>query len=304
MRKTQFKGVFILLLTAFIWGSAFVAQSVGLDSVDGFTFNGIRTLMGAAALLPVIIVREIKNGKDGLKKTFSFSPENITLLKRGSLLGVALCAAGNVQQFAFYDTQPGKVAFITAFYMFFVPVFELLFFRKKVSAITWICVAAGVTGLYFLCVGPQGFSGIVRGDILALICSVLFAVHIILIDRFSPGTDGIKLSFIQFTVAGLLTCVLMFIFEKPSIESINATLPSLLYSGVLSCGLAYTLQIIGQKYTEPSLASLLMCMESVFGVLSSAVLLHQQLLPREYAGCAIMFAAIIISQLSHNKQKC
>lgn len=298
MKKTKFIGAALLLLTALIWGSSFVAQSVGMEEVDAFTFNGIRTLMGAAALVPVILIKNGAERKKGRRlPEKQRREENRRLLRNGAILGVALCAAGNFQQFAFYDSTPGKIAFITAFYMFFVPLLGL-FLHKKVPAVTWLCVIAGCIGLYFLCIGEEGFSDINRGDLLALVCSVLFAVHILLIERLGGESDPIKLSCVQFAVSGTITVILMFLFETPSLSALRSCLPSLLYSGVMSCGVAYTLQMVGQKYTESTVASILMCMESVFGVISSAVLLHQRMTPRELLGCGIMFAAIILSQFS------
>lgn len=297
-QKTQFKGVFMLLLTAFIWGTSFVAQSVGIESVEAFTFNGIRTLMGACVLLPFILVRdkiaarkmtdaELSNRKKLNKKTLIY----------GSVLGVVLCAASNFQQFAFNYSTSGKIAFVTAFYMLFVPLFGLLF-RKRIPLLTWVCVFFGFVGLYFLCINPENLGAINKGDILAFICSIIFAVHILLVERFAPDVDGIKLSCVQFAVSGTISCIMMFVFENPQIDTVAAAILPLLYSGVMSCGLAYTFQIVGQKYTEATVATLLMCMESVFGVLSGAVVLHESLSGREIIGCVIMFAAIILSQLS------
>ncbi|MBQ8613202.1 MAG: DMT family transporter [Ruminiclostridium sp.] len=297
-QKTQLRGVLMLLLTAFIWGTSFVAQSVGMESVEAFTFNGIRTLMGACVLLPFIMIRDRLTAK---KMTDGQLAERKRLNKKtvvyGAVLGIVLCAASNFQQFAFNYSTSGKIAFITAFYMLFVPLIGLIF-RKKTPLITWICVAFGFVGLYFLCMNPDDMSAVNKGDILSLICSVIYAVHILLVEKFAPDVDGIKLSCVQFAVSGTISCILMFIFENPQISAIgNAILP-ILYSGIMSCGLAYTFQIVGQKYTEATVASLLMCMESVFGVLSGAVVLHEILSGREIIGCVIMFAAIILSQLS------
>lgn len=296
--KTQFKGVFMLLLTAFIWGSSFVAQSVGMESVEAFTFNGIRTLMGACVLLPFILIRDSITAKKMTKEQLSERKRlNKKTLIYGSVLGVALCAASNFQQFAFNYSTSGKIAFVTALYMLFVPLFGL-FFKKKVPFITWVCVFFGFVGLYFLCINPDDAGTLNMGDILTFICSILFAVHILLVEKFAPDVDGIKLSCVQFAVSGTISCLLMFIFESPQPESIVAAALPLLYSGVMSCGIAYTFQIVGQKYTEATVASLLMCMESVFGVLAGAVILHETLSGREIIGCVIMFAAIILSQLS------
>ncbi|MBQ2759462.1 MAG: DMT family transporter [Clostridia bacterium] len=296
-QKTQLKGVFILLITALIWGSSFVAQSVGMESVEAFTFNGIRTLLGAAVLIPFILVRDfISNKKSSVAKEAK-KKENKSLIIYGSIIGVILCIASNLQQFAFNYSTSGKIAFITAFYMLFVP-FLGLFIRKKVPVLTWICVALGAVGLYFLCITNEGLSSINKGDILALLCAVFYAVHILAVEKFAPSIDGVKLSCVQFIVSGTISVILMFIFENPDINAIKTAAVPILYSGVMSCGIAYTFQIIGQKYTESTVASLLMCMESVFGVICGALILKEMLTGRELAGCVIMFVAIILSQLT------
>ncbi len=298
IKRTQWKGVVMLLLTALIWGSSFVAQSVGMETVEAFTFNGIRTLMGAAVLGPFILIRDCVQAK-------TMSAEQIRARKAmdrktvgcGMVLGVVFCAASNLQQFAFEDSTSGKIAFITALYMFFVPLLGL-FLKKRVPLLTWICVICGFVGLYFLCIDPADLGGINRGDFLAFLCSIFFAVHILLIEKFAPDVDGIKLSCVQFLVSGVISCVLMFLFETPQISAIADAIVPLLYAGIMSCGLAYTFQIVGQKYTEATVASLILCMESVFAVLAAAVVLHELLTGREILGCVIMFAAIILSQLS------
>lgn len=297
MQKTQLRGVIMLLATAFIWGSSFVAQSVGMESVEAFTFNGIRTLLGAAVLLPFILIRDrIDRVKNGPPDPVRRRADTRRLMTAGTLIGIVLCAASNFQQFAFNDSTAGKISFITAFYMLFVPLFGLLL-KKRISPLTWACVLLGTVGLYFLCIGEDGFTGINFGDLLTLICAMFYAVHILLVERLAPEIDSIKLSCTQFLVSGTISCILMFIFETPELPAIRACLPSILYSGIMSCGFAYTFQIVGQKYTESTLASLLMCMESVFGVLCSALILQEWLLPREWLGCAIMFVAIILSQV-------
>lgn len=296
MNQTKPKGVILLLITAFIWGLSFVAQSVGSEKVEAFTYNGIRTLLGALFLAAFILVKELIS-KGNLK-----SLVDKKLLKNGLILGIVFAIASNLQQFAFYYSSAGKIAFITALYIFFVPLIGIIFRRKFHPAI-WLCVIAGIIGLYLLSVKDGDFNAINRGDIYALACAFFFAIHIMLIDKVSPESDGIKLSCAQFTVAGIITIILMFIFEKPQIDAISsATLP-LLYSGLLSCGVAYTLQIIGQKYTNPVLASLLMCLESVFAVISAAILLKEIPTTREGIGCLVMFAAIIASQIIEFKTK-
>ena len=297
-QKTQWKGVVMLMLTALIWGSSFVAQSVGMESVEAFTFNGIRTLMGAVVLLPFILIRDKIQAKtmteEQIRQRKAMDRKTV---RCGLILGVVFCAACNFQQFAFEYSTSGKIAFITALYMFFVPLFGL-FLKKKVPLLTWICVLAGFVGLYFLSIGPGGLGSINRGDFRAFICAIFYAVHILLIEKFAPDVDGIKLSFTQFVVSGVITCILMFIFETPQMSAIQTAIVPLLYSGIMSCGLAYTFQIVGQKYTEATVASLIMCMESVFAVLAGALILHEMLSGREIVGCVIMFVAIVVSELS------
>ena len=297
-QKTQWKGVVMLMLTALIWGSSFVAQSVGMESVGAFTFSGVRTMLGAIVLVPFILIRDKLQGRSMTAEQIKERKvQNKKVLRYGAILGVVFCAACNFQQFAFEYSTSGKIAFITALYMFFVPLFGL-FLKKRVSWLTWICVVFGFVGLYFLCIGPEGLGSVNRGDLRALVCSVFYAMHILLVEKFAPDVDGIKLSCVQFAVSGVITCILMFIFETPQMSAILSIIVPLLYSGIMSCGLAYTFQIVGQKYTEATVASLIMCLESVFAVLAGALILHEMLTGREIAGCVIMFAAIVVSELS------
>lgn len=296
--KTSLKGVLLLLLTAFVWGISFVAQSEGMESVDAFTFQGVRTLLGSLVLVPVILIKNrgaSKNLSDDEKQ------EKRKLNKKtwiyGTILGLFLCGATNFQQFAFYHSTAGKIAFITAMYMFFVPIVGL-FFRKRIPLITWLCIVLGFIGLYFLSISSEGFSSINKGDIQTLICAFFFTGQIMLVDKFAPKCDGVKLSCIQFFVSGLISSILMFIFETPELSAIKAAALPILYSGIMSCGVAYTLQIIGQKYCEATIASLLMCLESVFATLAAAVLINEKLTGREILGCVIMFTAILITQIS------
>ena len=300
-QKKQLLGIFLLTLTAVIWGSSFVAQSIGMEDVESFTFGGIRTLLGSFVLMPVIFFRDRASAKTMDSASLAQRrAQNKKTLKYGVILGLIFCLATNFQQYAFVfpDASPGKIAFITAMYMFFVPLLGLVFLRKRVSFITWICVVLGFVGLYFLCIVPGDVSSVGMGDITTFICSIFFAVHILAVEKFSPEVDGVKLSCIQFLVSGTITTILMFIFEDPQISAIQSALPAILYSGILSCGVAYTLQIIGQKYAEATIASIIMCTESVFAVLSSAVILQDIPTLREGIGCVIMFSAIILSELS------
>lgn len=304
--KTQLKGIILLLLTAIIWGTSFVSQSLGSASVEAFTFMGTRTLIGAFFLLPFILIRDKISGK-------KLSEQQLTerkatdkkTIKYGILIGIFLCAATNFQQFAFYQPEAGagKIAFITAMYMFFVPIFGLIFFKKRIPLITWICIVMGFIGLYFLCFKTASFGAINLGDILSFICAIFFTLQILFIEKFAPECDGIKLSCVQFFTAGTISLILMFIFERPDLAQIKAGLLPILYSGIMSCGFAYTMQVVGQKYCEATIASLLMCMESVFAAISAAIYIHEKLSGREIAGCIIMFAAIVLSQLSDKFKK-
>ncbi|WP_027728006.1 DMT family transporter [Treponema sp. C6A8] len=297
-QKTQLKGVLILLVTAIIWGSSFVSQSVGAEAVEPFTFMAVRTLMGAAFLLPFVLVRDkISAAKMTKEELFIRKRQNQKTIVYGVLLGIVLAIATNIQQYAFNYSTAGKIAFVTAMYMFFVPIAGI-FMKKRLPLDIWLCVLAGFVGLYFLCFKHEESFVVNKGDMLALICAVFFTVQILLIERYAKLCDGIKLSCIEFFTAGLITFILMLIFDHPVWAAIKVCAPALLYSGIMSCGIAYTLQIVGQKYCEATIASLLMCMESVFAVLSAAIILGEKLTPREITGCTIMFSAIVISQLA------
>lgn len=296
-------GVLILLLTAIIWGASFVSQSVGAESVEPFTFMAIRTLMGATVLVPFILIRDkVESKKMTQQQIAQRKISNKKSIFYGMILGVFLAIATNLQQYAFYYSTAGKIAFVTAMYMFFVPIAGL-FLKKKIPLLTWICVIAGFIGLYFLCFkGGEDFS-INKGDILALICAIFFTGQILCIEKFSQSCDGIKLSCAQFFTAGIISLILMLIFDHPKLSGIIQAGPALLYSGILSCGVAYTLQVVGQKRCEATIASLVMCMESVFAALFAAILIHERLSGREILGCVIMFTAIVVSQLVDLKKK-
>jgi len=288
MRKTTPKGIVLLLLTALIWGSSFVSQSIGIKSVDAFTFMGLRTILGTLILFPVVLIFRDRSEPFMDGKT----------IRSGVILGIVFAVAQNLQQFAFYYSTSGKIAFLTAFYMFFVPVLGI-FLKKKIAPLTWLSILIALAGLFLLCINTEDISSINKGDLLALACAVVYAVQIMLIDKYTgENVNGIKLSFMEFLTAAILTTLMMFIFEHPTIEGIKAAGPAILYSGIMSCGIAYTLQIIGQKHASPVVASLLMCLESVFAAIAGWLILKEAMTPRELAGCVIMFAAIVISQIS------
>ena len=289
----------LLLLTAVIWGVAFVAQSVGMDYVGAFTFNCVRSIIGGLVLIPCIIfLKNLKHkemgGQGKLSVKESLQVTRVELVG-GICCGVALFAASNFQQFGISYTTVGKAGFITALYVVIVPIMGL-FFKKKVSFVIWISVVLSVVGLYLLCMTENSFS-LAFGDLLVLICALLFSVHILVIDYFSPKGDGVIISCIQFFVSGVLSGVMMFLFETPRIEGILAAWMPILYAGVLSCGVAYTLQIVGQKDMNPTVASLILCLESVVSALAGWLILGQALNAREMAGCFLMFFAIVLAQL-------
>lgn len=287
-----------MLLTAMIWGSAFVAQSMGMDHVGPFAFQATRSFIGAAVLLPVIAVmeRQKKRAPDYRKPT---AAENRLLLKSGIICGIVLGVASLLQQVGIAYTTVGKAGFITAMYLLIVPILGLLF-KRKVSARIWFCVAVAVVGMYLLCM-TEGLR-LSKGDTYVCLCAIAFSVHILVIDRYAPQVDGVKLSCLQFFVAGVLAGIPMLIFERPDMDALLSAWAPILYAGALSSGVGYTLQVIGQKYTHPTVASLIMSLESVFSVLAGVVILSQIPTAREFAGCALMFAAIIISQLPDKKR--
>lgn len=299
MKKQQIplKNSLLLLLTATIWGVAFVAQSVGMDYVGGFTFNMARSLIGSAVLLPVIWFMGRNSSKKAEETQGSGSRKD--LLWGGLACGILMCLASNFQQFGIKYITVGKAGFITACYIVLVPILGL-FLKKKCSPFIWLAVAMSVAGLYLLCI-TDGFS-IGKGDILVLICAVLFSFHILVIDYYSPKVDGVKLSCIQFLVCGILSGIPALIFEKPEMSAVLTAWQPILYAGVMSCGVAYTLQIIGQKNMNPTVASLILSLESCISVLAGWVILGQQLSAREIAGCVIMFAAIILAQLPQKEK--
>ncbi len=289
-QKIPLKNFLCLLLAATIWGIAFVAQSVGMEHVGPFTFNGIRSLIGAAVLIPVLFILN----RPGNTSTAASRFQNRDLWIGGLVCGVALFAASNFQQFGIQYTSVGKAGFITACYIIIVPIIGL-FLKKKCSPFIWAAVVMALVGLYLLCI-TDGFS-IGRGDLLVLACAFLFSLHILAIDHFSPRTDGVKLSCIQFLVCGILSTILALFLEHPQLSSIFAVWLPILYAGVMSCGVAYTLQIVGQKNVNPTVASLILSLESCISVLAGWLLLGQKLSAKELLGCVVMFAAIVLAQL-------
>ncbi len=285
--------IFLLLLTSLIWGLAFVAQSSAADSIGPFTFNSLRFFIGAIVLSPFAIrsIMKKKNDRDYIK----------SLLKAGLICGTFLALASYLQQAGINEgTDSGKAGFITSLYILFVPILAL-FSKKKVSMKIWICVAIGIIGAYFLSINGKSTSNLF-GEFLILLCAVVFALHITAIDKFAKGVDGVELSFMQYLVAGIICLIGMVAAESPAISAIRTASISILYAGIFSCGVAYTLQIIGQKYVDATPATLAMSLESVFAAIGGALILGERMSPREIFGCALLFSAVIISQVNFKKK--
>lgn len=296
--KQQIKSSLILLLTATIWGVAFVAQSVGMEYIGPFTFNAIRCVLGGMVLIPVILVLKKKKeaGAENQEKE-----DKKTLWMGGIACGVILCIASNLQQFGIMEASVGKSGFFTALYIVMIPVIGI-FIGKRPEIKLWFCVALAVVGMYLLCMKDGSFT-IERADIMLLLCALAFSFHILVVDYFSPKVDGVKMSCIQFFVCGVLSVVGMLFTETPDISNIQAAWLPLLYAGLLSCGVGYTLQIVGQKGINPVIASLIMSLESVISALAGWVILGQVLSPKEILGCVLMFVAIIITQIPIGNKK-
>ena len=291
-RRDKITGTLQLLLAAFIWGIAFVAQQTGMNYVGPFTFNAIRNLIGAAVLCPCIWFLKSRGaaGNGG-----ELSPgEKKALWQGGLVCGFFLCVAGNLQQVGLKYTSVGKAGFITAMYIVIVPLLGL-FLRRKVGLRIWISVVLAVIGLYLLSVRETLTMG--KGDFLTLMCAFAFSFQIMAVDYFSKRTDGVRLAQLQFLVCGLLTLIPMVLTEQVEPAGIRSAGIPILYAGVLSCGVAYTMQILGQRKIRPAIASLLMSLESVISALAGWILLSQVLSGKELAGCVIMFAAILLAQL-------
>lgn len=288
----------LLLTAAIIWGFAFVAQEKIADTIPPFTVNAIRSIIASVALIPVAAIIRRTQGKKLLEK----SPQDRRkLIKAGIICGVMLCVSVNLQQFGIALYPEGAPAsahsgFLTALYIIFVPIFGL-FIGKKPGLFVAIAVVLATVGLYFLCL-YEGFGALYLGDVVVLMCGAAFAVQILCVDRFIGEVDGVKLSSLQFLVTGVLSAILMLIFEKPDPSAILAAWQPILYLALMSSGVGYTLQIIGQQYSSsPTLASILMSMESVFAVIGGVIFMGALPKVNEWIGCGIMLIAIIIAQL-------
>ena len=288
MDKKALRGSLLLFLGAIVWGAAFAAQRAGMDHIGPFTFTGIRMLIGGLVMIPVSMMA-------GKKQTAPVSKR--TQMKGGLYCGLWLFAATSLQQVGLISTDAGKAGFITALYVVLVPLAGWLILRKNPGRAVWIGVLLAVAALYLLCVPPAGFR-MEKGDLLVLGCAFCFTGQILCVDRYAPRVNGAALARDEFLVTGLLSMLAAVFTERITLDGVAEAAIPILYTGLFSSAVGYTLQIMGQKNVDPTLASLIMCLESVFAVLFGALLLGERMSGREIAGCALMFTAVILAQLS------
>lgn len=301
MKTREVKSVFILLLTAAIWGFAFVAQRVGMQHVGAFTFNGIRFALGSVSLIPVIYFFSKKSKNENSENTNNFEEADLkTTIKSGLLAGSVLFIAASLQQVGLIYTTAGKAGFITSLYIVLVPILGI-FLKQKTHYTTWIGALIAVVGLYFLSINES--LTIEFGDLLEIIGAFFWAAHIQLIDRFVKNVDAIKLSSVQFAACSVLSLIVAFIFEDVNLGGLTNALVPILYGGIMSAGVAYTLQAVGQKYAKPSHAAIALSMESVFAAIGGALLINERLPAKGYAGCALMLLGMLIAQSENIKKE-
>lgn len=294
--KKQFRGTIYLLLATILWGSTFVAQSVGMDYIGPFTFQASRCFLGSVALLPIIAVSDHFK-KDG--KNFFSRWSDPKLWKACLFCGIPMFIATSLQQMGIVDTDAGKSAFLTTMYIVFVPILGI-FLKRKPSKWIPVSVVLSVIGLY--CLSCVGVTRIGKGDLLLIGCAFVFAVQIICVGIFAPQVDCLRLNCLDALLCAVLSAVFMGFAETPTWQAIRDCWLSIAYAGVLSMAVGYSLQNVGQKYLESSAASLLMSLESVFAVLSGALILHERMSVWETVGCILVFAAVILSQLPDKKR--
>lgn len=301
MKTREVKSVFILLLTAAIWGFAFVAQRLGMQHVGAFTFNGVRFALGSLSLLPVIYFFSRKSKIENSDNSAAEYQEADlkTTIKSGLLAGSVLFIAASLQQVGLIYTTAGKAGFITSLYIVLVPILGI-FLKQKTHFTTWIGALTAVVGLYLLSINES--LTIEFGDFLEIIGAFFWAAHIQLIDRFVKHVDALKLSSIQFAACSVLSLIVALLFEDISISGLSSALVPILYGGIMSAGVAYTLQAVGQKYAKPSHAAIALSMESVFAAIGGALLLAERLPARGYAGCALMLLGMLIAQAENIKK--
>lgn len=293
MNRKSLRGSLLLLLGSVIWGAAFVAQRVGMDHMGPFTFNGVRMLLAWLVMIPVTVFFEKKS-----KSSPDYVvPDPKEQRLSGLLCGGLLFAASSLQQIGLVTTTAGKAGFITALYVVLVPVAAWLLFRKNPGRIIWMGVALAVVALWLLCMPAEGFT-LQSGDLWVLGCAVCFTFQILCVDHYAPRVSNVKLARDEFLVTGGLSMVIALLTENVTAEGIREALIPILYAGIMSGAIGYTLQVLGQRDTDPTVASLLMCLEAVFAVLTGVIILGEKMTAREAAGCVLMFIAVILAQLS------
>jgi len=297
MVTKEIKSVFILLLTAAIWGFAFVAQRVGMGFLGAFTFNGIRFALGSISLLPVIYFFDKKFKSENSAERVDADIK--TTIKSGVITGCILYIAASLQQVGLIYTTAAKAGFITSLYIVLVPILGI-FLKQKTHSTTWLGAITAAVGLYFLSIN-EGFT-IEFGDLLQVIGALFWAVHIQVIDKFVKNVDAIKLSSTQFATCSVLSLITAFIFEDISMSGVVSAIVPLLYGGVMSAGVAYTLQAVGQRYAKPSHAAIALSMEAVFAAIGGILILNETMSLRGYLGCALMLAGMLISQAENIKK--
>ena len=300
MQTNQVRQNVFPLLAAFIWGTSFVAQSMAADSIGPFTFNAARSAVAFVFLLALSLVLRQVRRNDFAAEAAPRPGAWRQLLLGGLCCGTALTVASFLQQKGLETTTAGKSGFITAMYIIIVPVLGILLKRRPPRAV-WISVALAVAGLYCLCI-TESFS-VNQGDFYTLLCAFCFSAHILIIDHFTQRVDGVQLSCVQFFVAAVLSSLGMLAAETPTWEVLQTCAGPILYVGILSSGVGYTLQILAQKDSNPTVVSLLLSLESVFATVAGAVILHDQMSAREYLGCVLMLAAVILAQLPERKRQ-
>ena len=292
-KRYQILGIILLVITSLIWGGAFIAQSDAMDHIGPLTMNGSRSLLAAIFLLPVCLISDKIHGKKPTLLGTSEPNQKKTVLLGGLFCGIAITFASGLQQIGIKYTSVGKAGFLTTIYVVFVPLIELLF-GKRIKWNGWLGVALAMIGMFCICI-YESFS-INLGDLLIIISALFFAIHILVVDKY-VATAGIRLSLLQFIVCGLVCLSCGFIFEEISWQAIVQAMPSILYAGVLSAGVGYTLQIVAQKWVAPNIAPLIMCLESVFALMFGSILHHERMSTVEYIGCALVFVAIVVAQI-------
>ena len=298
-KRNQILGIILLVITSLIWGGAFVAQNDAMNHIGPLTMNGIRTLLAAIFLFPVCMVSDVIQGKKPSMLGTNDKAHKKTILLGGLLCGIVITLASGIQQIGIKYTSVGKAGFLTTLYVVFVPIIEL-FLGKRIKWNGWIGVALAMLGMFFICI-IETFT-IELGDLLIILSAFFFAVHILIVDKY-VGVAGMRLSPLQFLICGVCCLAGALIFEEITWNAILQAMPAILYAGIASAGIGYTLQIIAQKWVAPNIAPLVMCLESVFALLFGSILHHESMTAIEYIGCALVFIAIVVAQIDFSSIK-